>query len=114
MAFTCLSFFLFFIFFFFLINSLELPGALGCCRADRSHFRPVLALKGGGHDECVLGAQSPPSSVTWGWQHPGLLLPGLLGLCHPTRPSSPLAAEAKTGREEKLQEERVEGEEEEW
>ena len=73
----------------FLINSLELPGAVGCCRADKSHFRPVLALKGGRRDECVLGTRSPPLPATWGWQHPGHLPLNLLGLHHPTGPSSP-------------------------
>lgn len=36
------------LFFFFLINSVELPGAVGCCGANRSHFRPVWAPEGAG------------------------------------------------------------------
>lgn len=75
---------------FFLINSLELPGAVGCHRADRSHFRLVLALKGGERDEWVSSAQSYPLPATWGWRHQGLLSLNLLGLCHPAHPNSHL------------------------
>lgn len=76
--------------FSFLINSLELPGAAGCRRANRSHFRPVLALKGAGCDECVLGVHSHPSPAMCGWRDRGHLSQNLLGLCHPVHPNSHL------------------------
>lgn len=95
-TFTSLSFSL-----FFLINNLELPGAVGCCRADKSHFRPVLALKGGRRDECVLGAQSLPLPATWGLAAPVAESPGTVPSHWPQLPLRVLAAEARMGREEK-------------
>lgn len=88
-------------FLFFLINNLELPGAVGCCRADKSHFRPVLALKGGRRDECVLGAQSLPLPATWGLAAPVAESPGTVPSHWPQLPLRVLAAEARMGREEK-------------
>ena len=88
----------------FLINSLEPPGAVGCCRADKSHFRPVMALKGGRCDECVLGAQSPPPPATWGLAAPEAPVaesPGTVPSHWPQLPLRVLAAEARMGREEK-------------
>lgn len=76
--------------FSFLINSMEPPGAAGCRGANRSHFRPVWALKGAGCDECVLGVQSHPSPATCGWRHGGHLSQNLLGRCHPAHPNSHL------------------------
>lgn len=97
----------------FLINSLEPPGAVGCCRADKSHFRPVLALKGGRRDECVLGAQSPPPPATWGLAAPEAPVaesPGTVPSHWPQLPLRVLAAEARMGREEKRSYRRRKGE----
>lgn len=98
LSFIFLSFFFSFFssFFFFLINSLELPGAVGCCRADRSHFRPVSVLKGARGDECVLGARSHLSSAMWPWRHRGVLSRnGTLPSCSPRLPPPVLVVDAK-------------------